>query len=383
MDAQTKTPVRMQADFSPEEWDEFCEDGRQRALALGNRGPMRWDGEGRLAADIVDSYRRNGFYVFTDVVAPDEVACLEAEFDQLLDNAPAAKDGEVDRYGRPVVHAGYYSMSAAKLFGRSEEAASERPVVGLVSHPLMMMDSALRVYAHPDILRMVEAVNGPDFIPFHESIFHKSAGEGPPTPWHQDGRTHWAADGESLAQLDGSGETHGFNLNVSWSHCTPQNCLWVVPGSNRRWRLANGGSFPKPTEVVPEAVPVLMGPGDCALIDRSSLHGSYRNLSPERRVTMVLGYHKRSSAIGVSTTNVHAFKLPGGDNIKDITYSEDYVLRRARMIALAIDARRQYYPDETPYTYRGAYIGNGDWNEETRAEIATPGDEYWQRDITL
>ncbi len=383
MDTQLRAAVRMQADFSAEEWDEFCEDGRRRALELGNRGPMRWDNEGRLAADIVDAYRRNGFYVFTGVLSPDEAALLEAEFDQILDNAPAEKDGDVDRHGRPVRYAGYYSMSTAKLFGKSGESAGERLVVGLISHPLLMMDSTLRVYAHPDILRMVEAVNGPDFIPFHESIFHKGAGEGPPTPWHQDGRTHWTADGESLAQLDGSGETHGFNLNVSWSQCTPQNALWVVPASNRQWLLANGGSFPKATQVLPEAVPVLMGPGDCALIDRSSLHGSYRNHSPERRVTMVLGYHKRSSAIGVSTTNVHAFKLPGGDNIKKVTYSEDYVLRRARMIPLAIDARRQFYPDETPYTYRGAYIGNAEWNEQTRAEIAAPGDEYWQRDITL
>lgn len=383
MDPEHEQLVRMQADFSPEEWDEFCEDGRRRALALGLRGPMRWDDEGRLAGDIVDAYRRNGFYVFTGVLAPDEVALLEAEFDQVLDNAPAVKDGEVDRHGRAVAFPGYYSMSSAKLFGRSGEEAGEQPVVGLVSHPLLMMDAALRVYAHPDILRMVEAVNGPDFVPFHESIFHKGAGVGPPTPWHQDGRTHWTADGESLAQLDGSGETHGFNLNVSWSSCTPQNCLWVVPGSNRQWRLANGGSFPKSTEVLPEAVPVLMGPGDCALIDRSSLHGSYRNNSTERRVTMVLGYHKRSSAIGVSTTNVHAFRLPGGDNIKEITYTEDYVLRRARMIPLAIDARRQFYPDETPYTYRGASIGDSVWNERTRAEIAAPSDEYWQRDITL
>ena len=53
------------------------------------------------------------------------------------------------------------------------------------------------------------------------------------------------------------------------------------------------------------------------------------------------------------------------------------------MIPLAIDARRQHYPDEVPYDYQGSYIGGGEWNEQARAEISREGDEYWQRDITL
>lgn len=66
-----------------------------------------------------------------------------------------------------------------------------------------------------------------------------------------------------------------------------------------------------------------------------------------------------------------------------ITYDEDYVLRRARMIPLAVDARRQRFPDEEPYRYRGEWIGSVDWNESTREEISQEGDEYWRRDITL
>ncbi len=53
------------------------------------------------------------------------------------------------------------------------------------------------------------------------------------------------------------------------------------------------------------------------------------------------------------------------------------------MIPLAIDARRQYYPDEVPYVYKGTYLGGDVWNEQARAEISREGDEYWQRDITL
>ena len=259
-----------------------------------------------------------------------------------------------------------------------------RGPVGLIAHPLVMMDAALRVYAHPKILKMVESINGPDFVPFHEAVFHKDAGGvGPPSTWHQDGRTHWTADGDALEQPDGSGKTHGFNFSVSWSTGTPENCLWVVPGSHRRWLLADDGKFPPTGERLPDAVPMPLAPGDCGLVNRSSLHGSFENSSSERRVTMVLGYHTRESVIGTETKNVHAFASPGKAEEKIVKYSEEYVLRRARMIPLAIDARRQRYPDETPYEYKGSYLGGGAWNEQARAEICQEGDEYWQRDITL
>ncbi len=355
-------------------WDEYVASGLRRAEALGNRGPMRFDDDGRLAEDILEAYRRIGFYVFTGVLSAAEVAELRREFDAVLDNAPFAKDSELDRRGRAARYPGYFTLS-------DPPAEGDPAIVGLVSHPLMMMDSALRTYGHPQILRMVASVNGEDFVPFHESIFHKGAGEGPPTPWHQDGRTHWTDEGIALEQPDGSGKTHGFNLSVSWSHCTPENGLWVVPGSHRRWRLAGGGSFPPITDRLAEAVPMTLAPGDCGMVNRSSLHGSFPNRSTERRITMVMGFHKRDSAIGTKTTNVHAFPRPGQK--KEVEYSAEYVLRRARMIPLAIDARRQKFPDETPYDYVGDYLGDGRWNETARAEIGMDGDEYWQRDITL
>lgn len=368
--------LEVDSELPPSSDADYYQAGTQRALHLGNRGPMQFDQSGRLTQDILDAYYRTGFYVFTGVLGAAEISNLTTEFDQLLDNAPVARGSLIDKHGRTVRFPGYYSLSS-----KDSDAPDKPAIVGLVSHPLMMMDSALHAYAHPQILRMVASVNGPDFIPFHESVFHKGAGDGPPTPWHQDGRTHWMDDGTSLQQADGSGKTHGFNLSVSWTHCTPENGLWVVPGSHRRWRLANDGKFPSISERLVDAVPMLLQPGDCGMVNRSSLHGSYANHSSERRITMVLGYHNRSSAIGVETTNVHAFKLPG--KVKKIKYSEDYVLRRAHMIPLAIDARRQMYPEEVPYTYTGDYLGEDRWNEQTRASISRPGDEYWQRDITL
>jgi hypothetical protein len=35
----------------------------------------------------------------------------------------------------------------------------------------LQMDSCLRLYGHPGLLRVAEAVNGPDFVPFNEVVF--------------------------------------------------------------------------------------------------------------------------------------------------------------------------------------------------------------------
>lgn len=357
-------------------WEAYAEAGVERALALGNRGPVGLDDDGHLLKDILDAYRKNGFYVFTGVLDDDEIGELTAEFDDVLDNVPTEPGGDTDRYGRSSPHGGYFAMI-------EDEDDPDTPArVSLLFHPFIYMESTLRVYAHPKILAIAESLYGPDFVPFHEAIFYKAPGNGFPTRWHQDGRTHWTEDGESLENLDGTGKCHGYNMSVSWSNCTPENCLWVVPGSHRRWRLANGGKFPPITERLPDAVPMLLAPGDCGIVNRSALHGSYPNTSAERRVTMVLGFHKRSSAIGATTVNVHAFKIAGVDK-KEITYTEDYVLRRARMIPLAINARSRHRPDETPFAYQGRYIGDAEWNDTTRQEISRDGDEYWRRDITL
>ena len=47
---------------------QYQERGTERALAMTNRGPVRYDPDGRLHQNILDEYRRNGFYVFTEVL---------------------------------------------------------------------------------------------------------------------------------------------------------------------------------------------------------------------------------------------------------------------------------------------------------------------------
>ena len=108
------------------------------------------------------------------------------------------------------------------------EAPDDAPdeVLLHISSPLQLMDSAFRLYGHPDLLRIAEQINGPDFTPFSESFWVKQPGWGPSVAWHQDGTTHW--DNPDLD--DG---THGFNFMVQLYGSRPANALWVVPRNSQ------------------------------------------------------------------------------------------------------------------------------------------------------
>ena len=109
-----------------DDWQAYCAAGVARASTLGNRGPMRFGADGRLVQEILDAYRRTGFYVFTGVLEQDELDELRRDFDEILANAPATVDGEVDQQGRPVKFLGYYSLSTDDVFrGHGTEPTDE------------------------------------------------------------------------------------------------------------------------------------------------------------------------------------------------------------------------------------------------------------------
>ena len=65
----------------------YRREGEERAMALGNRGPVRYDGDGRVHPDILAAYERCGFYVFEGVLGQEELDDIER--DSLL--PPTAK----------------------------------------------------------------------------------------------------------------------------------------------------------------------------------------------------------------------------------------------------------------------------------------------------
>ena len=349
--------------------------GEKRAMALGNRGPIRFTPSGELHPDIAEAYWRCGFYIFEGALRREELADIERDLHDILDRLPIEQGAKVDAKGRPALGADceandlYWCKPLGDPFGGNQLANGRHPVkmyepkaahdapkevVYLILGSLQFSEACLRVYGHPGLLAVAAAINGPDFTPFNEALWIKEPGRGGSVAWHQDGVTHW----ESPDWDEGS---HGFNFMGQLYGCTPANGLWVVPGSHRRGKadvaamVAAAG-----TERLPDAVPLVCAPGDVAITNRQAVHGSFANTSADWRVTVNFGFHRRRSVLGVAGGGVH--NAPA-------TYDAARIAERARVIGWAIDARRQRFADETPFAYAPHAGQTFRWDDAARAAI--------------
>jgi hypothetical protein len=356
----------------------YLRDGERRAFSLGNRGPIRYGPDGRVHWDILDAYWRCGFYVFEGVLPADELADIERDLrDNVLDRLPVRSDATVDARGRPAIGVGheaptlFWSKPLADPFGGTALAGGRHPVkmhepkaatdapeeiVYLILGPLQFSEAHLRVYGHPELLAVAAAVNGDDFVPFNEALFIKAPGLGASVAWHRDGLTHWDAPHWD----EGS---HGFNFMAQLYGCTPANGVWVVPGSHKLRRVdIKAMCEAAGSDRLPEAVPIVCAPGDVAITNRQAVHGSFANTSADWRLTLNLGFHRRRSVLGVRGGGIHAAPA---------VFDEARIRERARVIGYGIDARRQRYPDQAPFTYR-PHAEAGEvwrWDEAARATM--------------
>ncbi|MCZ6619574.1 MAG: phytanoyl-CoA dioxygenase family protein [Gammaproteobacteria bacterium] len=357
---------------------EYMQEGKRNALALGNRGPLRFGDDGLLHPDILESYWRHGFYVFEGVIDTAELLELRDGIDNMLERAPTGPGAEVDSRGRralglefqrdtyiwvpplsdPVggttLNGGRHPVKMAEPVA-PENAPAE--VIYMMFGMCQVMDSGLRLYGHPQLLAVAESINGSDFTPFNDAIFVKQPGLGGSVAWHQDGLTHWASPrwDEGI---------HGFNFQVQLYPSTPGNCLWVVPGTHKLGKVDiaalvedNGGS-----ERLTEAIPLFCAAGDVTITNRQALHCSFANTSKDPRVSLTFGFHRRSSVLGAAGV------LGSG---KGVIFDETRIRERSSIIAVAIDARQQHYPSETRYLYQ-PFAGLEDefrWNEHTRETV--------------
>jgi len=294
---------------------DYLTQGQARALALPNRGTLKFDADGTVHSDILEAYAEYGFYVFEKALSAEELADLQSDMATELAN------------GRHQV----------KLF--EPKAKSDAPAASpfYLAGSLQFSPACLRLYAHPGLLKMAEAVNGSDFTPFHEGLFIKDAGLGAAVSWHQDGDTHWD-------NPDFDADIHGFNFMGQIYGSTAVNGVWVVPGSHKDGRadivklVADAG-----TERLPDAVPIICNPGDVVINNRQLVHGSFANTGFEPRVTANFGFHRRSSVLNVKGAGIHA---------EAAVFDEAFIAERSRVMGLAIAARQERFPNETPYAYQ-------------------------------
>jgi hypothetical protein len=348
-----------------------------RAYALGNRGPIRTGADGKLLPEILESYWTHGFYVFQGVVGPEELAELRADIDAVLSRAPVAPDATIDYAGRPVVDRGILKppyrwakplsdpvggtdanngRHPAEMLQPKPDQSAPAWTVQLLDGNLYLSDACLRLYGHPGLLTVAASILGDDFVPYNEVTFVKEPGLGPSVAWHQDGTTHWTSPDWDMG-------AHGFNFMTQLYPSTAANCVWVLPGSHRRGKadikkmVAECGS-----DRIDGAVPMLCDAGDTIVTNRQMVHGSFANSSPDRRITLNEGFFPRKRVLNVTTRHL---------NGKIETYDQARIDARTRILQIAIDARRQRFPQERAYAYRplAGHEDENRWTETTRDAV--------------
>jgi hypothetical protein len=353
----------------------YQKEGLRRAQEIGNKGPVRFDANGRLHPDILAAYWKHGYYIFEGVVGQDEIEALRRDAGEMLERAPVSPGATVDIHGRPALGVGAARELYTIIKPLTDPAGGTDVFDG--RHPSKMaepmpdkdaptytvlrmrgmcqyMPAGLRVYGHPQLLAIAASINGDDFVPFNDVIFVKQPNVGGSIAWHQDGVTHWKSP-------DWNEGIHGFNYQVQIYPTTVGNALWVMPGTHKQGRAdikkmvtENGGS-----EQLPGAIPLICAPGDVTIVNRQTLHGSFANSSPDLRVSITFGFHRRKSVLGQKT----ALSV----QVEGVRYDEQRIDRRASVIPVAIDARRQHFPHEQPFVYQ-PFAGREQafrYNEET------------------
>ena len=352
-------------------------EGQAAALALPNRGQLRFTESGTLTEAIRVAYSEYGFYVFENVLSAEELDDIKADLDTMRAQFPTGPESQVNAAGEPALGADAKALTLVwskplgdplggtelangrhqvKMFEPEADAEAPPAAPFILLGSLQFSDACLRTYAHPELLKVTESINGPDFAPFNEALFIKEPGIGAAVSWHQDGVTHW--DSPEFDE-----DIHGFNFMAQVYGSTAVNGVWVLPGTHKQGKLDIKALVDESgSERLEGAVPIVCNPGDVVMCNRQLLHGSFPNCGFEPRITVNFGFHKRSSVLGV---------MGGGIHSDAQVFDEEIVNRRSRAIGYAIDARKQRFPDETPYQYQPLLAAANDyrWDESARADL--------------
>ncbi len=153
--------------------ERYREAGTERALALGNRGPVSFDDAGKLDSTIVEAYSRCGFYVFEGVLEEEELADIERDVAHILERAPVTRSAKLDSQGRPALGIdcearnlhwvrplsdpvggtnAAHGRHPAKMTELAPPIGAPEHVVQVVLGSLQFSDACLRVYGHPELL---------------------------------------------------------------------------------------------------------------------------------------------------------------------------------------------------------------------------------------
>src|SRR6478735_491977 len=117
---------------------EYRRAGEERAMALGNRGPLVVDADGRIDPAILEAYERTGFYVFEGLLGAEELEDIERDVIDILDRSPVTKGAPLDRHGRPALGADGRDRNLGWVRPLSDPVGGTKAVNG--RHPAKMIE---------------------------------------------------------------------------------------------------------------------------------------------------------------------------------------------------------------------------------------------------
>jgi hypothetical protein len=178
---------------------------------------------------------------------------------------------------------------------------------------------------HPQILDMVEQIDGPDLILWGSSVFYKRAIAGPGTAWHQDARA-WPMINPIA--------TTSVWIAVTQSH-KGNGCVRVIPGSHQARHIHEHGFADRSKSIVARSLPsesfdenaavdVELEPGQVVIFDAFTIHGG----GPNAGVAPRAGY-----ALRFMPSTSH-FDHGGAENKDEPGYAHD---TRALLLVRGVD----------------------------------------------
>jgi hypothetical protein len=247
---------------------------------------------GRLTAEQVEHYRREGYVIFNQPVLPAEkFAALKNYFEKILAELPAG----------------------------------ERPEAMDVPH---FLHPKLLEWAFDDaILDLVTPIVGPDIALFSTHFICKPKGNGKRVPWHEDS-AYW------------QGKIEPMEVCTVWFAIDPSlrenGCMMVIPRTHREGQAGFSNYDPVDparnvfsTEITASQrddarrVHVELQPNQCSLHDARIQHGSEPNTSSLRRCGWTLRFCPASVKFNQEKlAGMHNVYLARGRNLAGNVYAD-------------------------------------------------------------
>lgn len=241
-----------------------------------------------LSPENAASWSKRGFFILRGLVPVDECAEMSTAVIDMFSRAETAGQSHNGH------HLGTDGVVAVEEAARVEAGGPAEQRMSKLFN-IHRREPFRQFASHPELLRALHALLGPDVSCFNSQYIFKNPGVWG-QPWHQDSLYYLF---DQMPQI---------GVWLATTRATVENgCLFVAPGSHlepihKVVPDARPGSNFGYLEVVDydfdEALPVLMEPGDVLLFHSFLMHKSNDNTSDERRSALV--YHYARSATQVA-----------------------------------------------------------------------------------